>query len=249
MVSNHFLFSTIFFNFCIDVIVLLSLSLLFSQITVQDILEFEKKYKGSEEERKDVIQLYVQHEGNMDAITDSAMCCSQDDEPRLRGIIHAAIQGGEVTEFPAFTQETDKKKRARRKRVRNVLALKQQTPEHFSTHISAVIWLQLTFQADRERQEAEEMQKEIGLGDEDESLVMMLQVTKVSAYVWSCSICFSLLKPFLSYFSAKTEVQRAEFHQFPFWPGGKILQKKWRQKRKKRKEMRWVQSLVAEKCK
>nr|XP_040034131.1 dnaJ homolog subfamily C member 9 [Gasterosteus aculeatus aculeatus] len=119
--------------------------LLFPKITVQDILEFEKKYKGSEEERKDVIQLYVQHEGNMDAITDSAMCCSQDDEPRLRGIIHAAIQGGEVTEFPAFTQETDKKKRARRKR------------------------------ADRERQEAEEMQKEMGLGDEDESLVMMLQ--------------------------------------------------------------------------
>ncbi|KAM8858934.1 dnaJ homolog subfamily C member 9 [Spinachia spinachia] len=119
--------------------------LLFPKITVQDILEFENKYKGSEEERKDVIQLYVQHEGNMDAIADSAMCCSQDDEPRLRAILHAAIQSGEVTEFPAFTQEPDKKKRARRKR------------------------------ADRERQEAEEMQKEMGLGDEDESLVVMLQ--------------------------------------------------------------------------
>jgi len=119
--------------------------LLFPKITVQDILEFEKKYKGSDEERQDLIQLYVQHEGDMDAITASALCSSQEDEPRLCSIIQAAIQSGEVKEFPAFTRESDKKKRARRKR------------------------------ADRERQEAEEMQKEMGLGDEDDSLVMMLQ--------------------------------------------------------------------------
>ncbi|XP_075931904.1 dnaJ homolog subfamily C member 9 [Anarhichas minor] len=119
--------------------------LLFPKITVKDILEFENKYKGSEEERQDVIQLYEQHQGNMDAITASAMCCSQEDEPRLCGIIQAAIEGGEVTAFPAFTKESDKKKRARRKR------------------------------ANRERQEAEEMQKEMGLGDEDDSLVMMLK--------------------------------------------------------------------------
>lgn len=66
-----------------------------------------------------MIQLYVQHQGNMDAITASAMCCSQEDEPRLCSIIQAAIESGEVTAFPAFTQESDKKKRARRKRVRN----------------------------------------------------------------------------------------------------------------------------------
>ncbi|XP_074502321.1 dnaJ homolog subfamily C member 9 [Sebastes fasciatus] len=119
--------------------------LLFPKITVKDILEFENKYKGSDEERLDVIQLYVQHEGNMDSITASAMCCSQEDEPRLCSIIQAAIESGEVAALPAFTQETDKKKRARRKR------------------------------ADRERQEAEEMQKEMGLGEEDDSLVMMLK--------------------------------------------------------------------------
>ncbi|XP_042358510.1 dnaJ homolog subfamily C member 9 [Plectropomus leopardus] len=119
--------------------------LLFPKITVKDILEFESKYKGSDEERQDVIQLYVQHQGNMDAIMESAMCCSQEDEPRLCSIIQAAIERGEVEAFPAFTQESNKKKRARRKR------------------------------ADRERQEAEEMQKEMGLGDEDDSLVMMLK--------------------------------------------------------------------------
>ncbi|XP_030011824.1 dnaJ homolog subfamily C member 9 [Sphaeramia orbicularis] len=119
--------------------------LLFPKITVQDIIEFESKYKGSDEERQDVIQLYVQHQGDMDAITESALCSSQEDEPRLCNIIQDAIQKGEVTAFPAFTRETEKKKRARRKR------------------------------ADRERQEAEELQKEMGLGDEDESLAMMLK--------------------------------------------------------------------------
>ncbi|KAA8583630.1 hypothetical protein FQN60_014838 [Etheostoma spectabile] len=98
--------------------------LLFPKITLQDILEFENTYKGSDEERQDVIQLYVQHQGNMDAIIDSAMCCSQDDEPRLCSIIQAAIQSEE---------------------------------------------------ANKEREEAEEMQKEMGLGDEDDSLVMMLK--------------------------------------------------------------------------
>ncbi|XP_034753224.1 dnaJ homolog subfamily C member 9 [Etheostoma cragini] len=119
--------------------------LLFPKITLQDILEFENTYKGSDEERQDVIQLYVQHQGNMDAIIDSAMCCSQDDEPRLCSIIQAAIQSKEVTSFPAFTHESEKKKKARRKR------------------------------ANKEREEAEEMQKEMGLGEEDDSLVMMLK--------------------------------------------------------------------------
>lgn len=119
--------------------------LLFPKITVQDILEFEKKYKGSDEERDDVIRLYLQHEGDLDAITASALCSSQEDEPRLCSIIQAAIKSGEVEAFPAFTKESASKKRARRKR------------------------------ADREREEAEEMQKEMGLGEEDESLVMMLK--------------------------------------------------------------------------
>ncbi|XP_061546128.1 dnaJ homolog subfamily C member 9 [Phyllopteryx taeniolatus] len=119
--------------------------LLFPKITVQDILDFEKQYKGSDEERKDLLQLYTQHQGDMDAILASALCSSQDDEPRLGDIIRAAIKSGDVEEFPAFAQESDKKKRARRKR------------------------------ADRERQEAEEMQKEMGFGQEDDSLMMMIK--------------------------------------------------------------------------
>lgn len=157
---------------------------LHAQITVQDILDFEKKYKGSDEEKQDIIQLYEQHKGDMDAITASALCCTQEDEPRICGIIQAAIDSGGVKAFPAFTRESDKKKRARRKRVR-----KLSVPNPFSSHgkgigyffilklcLISVLWSHLTLQADKERQEAEEMQKELGLGDQSDSLVMMLQV-------------------------------------------------------------------------
>jgi len=118
---------------------------LFPKITVQDILEFEQKYKGSDEERQDVIQLYVQHQGNMDVIMDSALCCSQEDEPRLRNIISDAIQTGEVTPFPAFTQESERKRKARERRF------------------------------EKERQEAEEMKREMGLGEQDDSLATILK--------------------------------------------------------------------------
>jgi len=81
------------------------------------IQDFERTYKGSEEEREDVMQLYEQHQGEMDAILASALCCSQEDESRLADIIHAAIQAGEAASYPAFTQEDDRRKRARRQKV------------------------------------------------------------------------------------------------------------------------------------
>lgn len=88
------------------------------KITLKDILDFEKKYKGSAEERGDLLQLYSKHQGDMDLIIVSAMCSTVEDEPRLCDIIRGAIEADEVPAFPAFTNESDKKKKARRKRVR-----------------------------------------------------------------------------------------------------------------------------------
>lgn len=118
--------------------------LLFPKITLQDIIEFEKTYKGSIEEREDLLKLYAQHEGDMDAITVAALCCTQEDEPRIVGLIQKAIAQGEVPSYAAFVKESDQKKRARHKR------------------------------AQKEKQEAEEMQREMGLEAED-NLVMMLK--------------------------------------------------------------------------
>ena len=87
------------------------------QITLKDILDFEKKYQGSAEEREDLLRLYVKHEGDMDLITGAAMCCTVEDEPRLCSVLRQAIEADEVPAFPAFTKESAKKSKARRKRV------------------------------------------------------------------------------------------------------------------------------------
>uniref|UniRef100_A0A8C6SLT3 DnaJ homolog subfamily C member 9 n=1 Tax=Neogobius melanostomus TaxID=47308 RepID=A0A8C6SLT3_9GOBI len=123
---------------------------LFPKITLQDIREFERKYKGTDEERADVLQLYVQFEGNMNAIMESALCSTLEDEPRICSIIQDAIENKEVTAFSAFTNESGKKKRTRRKR------------------------------AEKEREEAEQMQKEMGLDDEDDSLTKMIKLKQSS---------------------------------------------------------------------
>ncbi|XP_071319042.1 dnaJ homolog subfamily C member 9-like isoform X2 [Trachinotus anak] len=54
--------------------------LLFPKITLQDILDFEQMYKGSEEERLDLLGLYRDCSGDMDCILDSALCCRPDNE-------------------------------------------------------------------------------------------------------------------------------------------------------------------------
>lgn len=78
------------------------------------------------------------------------------------------------------------------------------------------MWLQLTFQADRERQEAEEMQKEMGLGEEDDSLVMMLKVhTHMYEIVKGLFVCFSLSNhPFILIFQQKQKSREQNFNGF-----------------------------------
>ncbi|XP_053495079.1 dnaJ homolog subfamily C member 9 [Ictalurus furcatus] len=117
---------------------------LFPKITLQDIIDFEKQYKDSEEEKQDLKRLYLQHEGDMDRIMESALCSSHDDEPRVRDILKQAIDAKDVPAYKVFTHESAKKKARRRRKAEN------------------------------EQQEAEELQREMGLNTED-SLVAMIQ--------------------------------------------------------------------------
>ncbi|KAJ8670712.1 hypothetical protein QAD02_001971 [Eretmocerus hayati] len=88
---------------------------LFKEITVQDINEYEKNYKGSETEIKDLKRAYMDSEGDMDYILESVPFTNCEEEPRLHDIIQDLIKKGEVPEFKAFTEESEKKK-LRRKR-------------------------------------------------------------------------------------------------------------------------------------
>ncbi|XP_027023738.1 dnaJ homolog subfamily C member 9 [Tachysurus fulvidraco] len=121
---------------------------LFPKLTLQEILDFEKQYKDSEEEKQDLLRLYLLHEGDMDHIMDSALCRSHEDEPRVREILQQAVDAKDVPAYGAFTQESIKKKRTRRRK------------------------------AEKEQQEAEELQKELGLSTEDSLVAMIQQQRK-----------------------------------------------------------------------
>lgn len=91
--------------------------MVWSQITLQDIIDFEKQYKGSEEEKQDLTKLYLLHEGDMRRIMESALCSSHDDEPRVRDILQQAVDVKDVPAYRAFTHESAKKKATRRRKV------------------------------------------------------------------------------------------------------------------------------------
>ncbi|XP_069836611.1 dnaJ homolog subfamily C member 9 [Dendropsophus ebraccatus] len=119
--------------------------LLFKKITVEDIKAYEEKYKGSEEERADIIQAYMDFEGDMDDIMDSVILAVIDDEPRFRDVLEKAIKKKEVPAYDAFVKESKKKREQRKKR------------------------------AHAEAAEAEAMKKEIGLGDGEDDLKALIQ--------------------------------------------------------------------------
>ncbi|XP_039990303.1 dnaJ homolog subfamily C member 9-like isoform X2 [Xiphias gladius] len=112
--------------------------LLFPKISEQDILDFEQTYKGSEEEQVDLLRLYRDRSGDMDRILDSALCCGPDDEPRIRRILQAAIDSGDLPALRAFTHENNRRKAARKRK------------------------------ADTERAQSEQLKKELGLDEVDD---------------------------------------------------------------------------------
>ncbi|CAI9593840.1 unnamed protein product [Staurois parvus] len=119
--------------------------LLFKKITVDDIKAYEERYRGSDEERTDIIQAYIDFEGDMDNIMDSVIFADIENEPRIREIIQKAIKKKDVPAYDSFVKESKKKRDQRRKR------------------------------AAEEAQEAEEMKQELGLGDKDDDLKALIQ--------------------------------------------------------------------------
>lgn len=125
--------------------------LLFPKITLKDILDFEKKYKNSEEEKNDLIVAYEATEGDMDEVMGQVMCATHDDEPRFIKTLQELIKEGRIPEFPAFKKkigEAAKKQRAKK--------------------------------AKKEAAEAEALGREMGLGAEGglEALIMKRQAAR-----------------------------------------------------------------------
>lgn len=90
--------------------------MLFKEITIQDINDYEKNYKNSETEYRDLKKAYIGSKGNMDYILENVPFTSCEDEPRLHEIVKKMLDAGEVEEYHQFFNERESKKQRRRKK-------------------------------------------------------------------------------------------------------------------------------------
>ncbi|KAI8635583.1 hypothetical protein F5Y19DRAFT_461180 [Xylariaceae sp. FL1651] len=101
-----------------------------------DALEkFAAKYKGSDEERDDILVAYEEHEGKMDAIYETVMLSDvlKDDE-RFRKIIDDAIASKDVPAFKAYTKESKKARQARIKAAKDEGAEAEEYAKELGIH-------------------------------------------------------------------------------------------------------------------
>lgn len=69
------------------------------------ISNFEKKYRFSEEEEKEVCDLYVQSKGDLEFIMDNIPLCTSEDYPRFVEIINKAIKEKKVKKYKKFNSD------------------------------------------------------------------------------------------------------------------------------------------------
>ncbi|KAK0641120.1 DnaJ domain-containing protein [Cercophora newfieldiana] len=82
------------------------------------IKKFAAKYKGSEEERDDIISAYERFKGSMNGVYEMVMLSDVlDDDERIRKVIDDAIASGDVEAYPKYINETQKSKDNRVKRA------------------------------------------------------------------------------------------------------------------------------------
>lgn len=104
-------------------------------ISTDAIEKFASKYKGSDEEKDDVLVAYEQCAGDMDALFEHVILSSVvDGEERFREIIDEAIQNEDVPAFKAYTKEPKLKRAARLKRARSEAAEAEDYAKELGVH-------------------------------------------------------------------------------------------------------------------
>lgn len=91
--------------------------LLFPKVTTKLIDDYCKKYKGSEQETEDLIEIYNRSKGDMDVIMESLLLTSYRDETRVRGLIDKLISSGKIDAYTKYTHEKPEKAARRAKRA------------------------------------------------------------------------------------------------------------------------------------
>lgn len=90
-----------------------------AMLDTRAVSDFQKKYQGSDEEKKDLLEAYETNEGDMDGIYESVMLSNVlDDDERFRAIIDEAISSGDVEKYDQYSEETEEKREKRVKRAK-----------------------------------------------------------------------------------------------------------------------------------
>lgn len=75
----------------------------YKEVTKQDVETFEKEYRGSDEERRDVLEYYTKYEGDMTRVFAWVMCSEEaEDSHRFADLVDAAIKAKEVKSHEAY---------------------------------------------------------------------------------------------------------------------------------------------------
>ena len=83
----------------------------------QSLLYLPIYLSGSDEELRDLKCAYMDYEGDVDLILENVLCASPDDEGRFRQLLEGLIDSEELPGFKNFITESDKKKKARKRKV------------------------------------------------------------------------------------------------------------------------------------
>lgn len=105
----------------------------YKDVVTADVIEgFASQYKGSEEEKRDVLSWFEKCEGKMTKLYKNVMLSDPaEDEDRFREIIDAAIESGEVEGYEAYTEESEN---SRKKRVDAARKKKQKEAKEAEKH-------------------------------------------------------------------------------------------------------------------
>jgi len=82
---------------------------LFKKVTTDDILHYEKAYKGSAIEEDDLKKAYTECAGDMERILEEVILSTPEDEPRFRKILDKAIKEEELPEFDKYRKKRKRK--------------------------------------------------------------------------------------------------------------------------------------------
>ncbi|RKF64120.1 putative J domain-containing protein [Erysiphe neolycopersici] len=100
----------------------------FKEVVTEDAIEkFSKTYKGSADERDDLISAYNESKGKWDYIYEVVMLSDPlEDEDRFRVILDQAIQDGEIQSFKSYVHES---RNAKKRRIESRLREKEELAE------------------------------------------------------------------------------------------------------------------------